>query len=60
MAILPAQEPDSHAQEKSGNGAPFSLVRFFWASKRNEQDNKGFLKNFNHTVLPQNNEPAPD
>jgi hypothetical protein len=40
MAILPAQEPCSHAQEKSGNGAPFSLVRFFWASKRNEQKNK--------------------
>ncbi len=27
---------DFRAQESSGNGAPFSLVRFFWANKRNE------------------------
>ncbi len=27
---------DFRAQELSGNGAPFSLVRFFWANKRNE------------------------
>jgi len=34
--FLPAKARASHALGKSGNGAPFSLVRFFWTSKRNE------------------------